>query len=388
MADDQSLRVLDGVSKSVVMASDETAIRHGEATAVRLNDGRLLLLWSELFHRDYIPPQDGRMPRGTRGHGDDSYGRISGMESRDGGITWSEPRVVVDDKDALINCMSPGLTRLRDGRLLLTYSWRSGGNPGGASAVKNGAAQKRARYSSDEGKTWSEPGIITPDDGLYHTGCHDRTYTLPSGRILVQVHSRFPQEGEPGLWRRMTNWIAYSDDNGRSWQPSNRLDEPRSNRGFAEASIARRSDGSLLMLMRTTLGQAFCTESRDEGATWSAPRPSGIVAPAAPSLLARIPDTDNLLLVWNPHFNPDSGLYGERCPLVCAVSRDGGLSWGLPKALETDNRFWWEYPNILFDGDIAHLFYRRKTRLPEISRHGDRDQDMIHARIPVAWFYQ
>lgn len=377
-------RPIAGVNKQILIPATAAAPKQSEASAIHLRDGKILLVWTEFLDPDQMPAGE-RPPesplRSQASRGDDGYARISGMVSADGGYTWSEPWVVVDDRDALINCMSPALTRLADGRLLLAYSWRSGGNPSPGSHVVSGAAMRRVRFSSDEGQSWSEPVQITPADGSYHTGCHDRAWTLPSGRVLVQCHSRFEQPGPRQSWRVMTNWIAYSDDNGQSWHASTRLTEPRSPRGFAEASLAQRGDGSLLMVMRTTLGHSFFTESTDEGATWSTPYPSGVVTSAAPSLLARLPNSDDLLLVWNPNYNPDQGgLYGWRCPLLCAVSRDGGRSWGLPKALETNCAFWWEYPGILFDGDTALLHYRVFP--------GDRSCcHLALAHIPIAWFY-
>lgn len=116
---------------------------------------------------------------------DDGYAGISCMTSADGGRTWSKPWVVVDDKDALVNCISPGITRMKDGRLLLAYSWRSGGN----GATNYGNCAKMVRLSTDEGKTWSERTRITPDNSEYHTGCHDRAYTLADGRVMVQCHT-------------------------------------------------------------------------------------------------------------------------------------------------------------------------------------------------------
>jgi hypothetical protein len=75
--------------------------------------------------------------------------------------------------------MSPALARLKDGRLMLAYSWRSGGNH----KDNYGPCARRARFSSDEGATWSAPVRITPDDGTYHTGCHDRAWSLPTSMI-------------------------------------------------------------------------------------------------------------------------------------------------------------------------------------------------------------
>ncbi|MDF2723864.1 MAG: Sialidase precursor, partial [Paenibacillus sp.] len=178
-------KILAGVDKQVLLRADETIVRHGEGSAITLADGSILMLWTEHFRSGYVP-DDERRDRKLDGGGDDNYGRISSMISRDGGVTWGERKVAVDDKDALLNCMSPALTRLADGKLLLAYSWRSGGNPSpGHPGITNGAAQRRVRISADEGTSWSEPTVISPADGNYHTGCHDRAYTLPSGRVLV-----------------------------------------------------------------------------------------------------------------------------------------------------------------------------------------------------------
>lgn len=382
MADE--LRPIAGVTKQIVGETSEAVFRHSEASMITLRGGELLLLVTEFVHPEFLSEAERPASSRLRGVYDDFYGRIVGYVSGDGGATWQSIGVVVDDKDALVNCMSPALARLPDGRLLLAYSWRSGGNAGKGNPSQNGPAAKRVRFSEDEGRTWSEPMAITPNDGNYHAGGHDRAYTLPSGRVLVQIHSRFEQEGPYESWRRMTNWVAYSDDNGATWQRSTRLDELRSSRGFAEATIADRQDGSLLMAMRTTLGHVFFTRSADEGATWSAPYSSGIVAPAAPTLVARIPGTDDLLLVWNPGYSPEEavlGVWGYRNTLLCAISRDNGATWGLPKVIESDLNYWWEYPGIHFHGDQALLYYHK------VAKKRDRF-DLVLAHIPLSWFYE
>jgi hypothetical protein len=181
----------------------------------------------------------------------------------------------------------------------------------------------------------------------------------------------------------MTTWLAFSDDSGATWRASTRLEEPRSPHGFAESCLAQRADGSLLMVLRTTLGYAFFSESFDEGASWSAPWPSGMVAPAAPTYLSRLPDSDELLLIWNPGFNPDMPGMGQRCPLLCAVSRDGGRSWGLPRALESDpsyGRDAWAYPGVLFHGGHALITYHRGRQRGE-----RRYRDLMLARVPLDW---
>lgn len=371
MAD--GMREIPGVKKQVLIPTTPRSPKNTEGSMIALKNGDLLFLWTSYLDIDLLPEED-RPPFSEKRRAptsDDGYSRIYAMQSSDGGFTWSQPWVAVDDPDAEINCMSPALTRMADGRLLLAYSWRSGGNH----VENHGHCQKRVRISDDEGKTWSDYQQITPADGLYYTGCHDRAYTLKSARVLVQCHTL-----HPGAEKKMSNFVAYSDDNGATWSLSNFVTEPIS-RGFEEASIARRADGSLLMMMRSWRGQAFYTESSDEGATWSEAYPSGVIAPAAPSLMVNIPNSDDLLLIWNSNYIPDAGHHLTRHPLLCAISKDGGRSWGLPKAMEVSPDYEWAYPGVLFQGDTALVHYYRSTVNPRNFR------EVVLAHVPLQWFY-
>ena len=148
---------------------------------------------------------------------------------------------------------------------------------------------------------------------------------------------------------------------------------------FEEGSIVQRADGSLLMALRASRGNSYFTESADEGATWSEPRPSGVVAPMAPSLLARLPQSSDLLMVWNSNYLPGGSHAVTRCPLLCAVSRDYGRTWGLPKALEINPAFEWAYPGVLFHEGMALLHYFRSSVTA-------RRRELVLARIPIEWF--
>jgi len=378
------LRAIPGIEKSLVVTATVAAPKHGEQTVTRLKDGRLLLLWSEFAREDLLPAAE-RPPASPLRRdptGDDGYARISGKTSADGGRTWSAPFVVVDDKDALVNCISPGLTRMQDGRLLLAYSWRSGGN----GTDNYGNCAKMVRISSDEGKTWSERIRITPENSDYHTGCHDRAWTLDNGRVIVQCHTIFPpgvaQPG-PGYQRTtMGTYYAYSDDSGKTWQRSEVMKDPIAGHAgrFEEACLVQRADGSLIQFIRNWRGQSYVSESADRGTTWSAPRPSGVFSALAPTYVTRLPGSGDLLMIWNPTWNPDARIVGQRTVLACAVSKDGGKTWGLPKALETDPDQWAEYPGVTFDGDHALVHYRVFS--------SDRKRcDLVQARVPIGWFY-
>jgi len=379
------LRDIPGIEKTIVVLATPAAPKHGEQSVVRLKDGRLFLLWSEFVREDLMPAAERPPPSPLRRDptGDDGYARISGKTSADGGRTWSAPWVVVDDKDALVNCISPSITRMADGRILLAYSWRSGGN----GATNYGNCAKMVRISADEGKTWSDRIQITPNDTDYHTGCHDRAWTLDNGRVIVQCHTIFPpgvaQPAGPGLQRTcMGTYYAYSDDNGKTWKRTEVMKDPIAGFGgrFEEACLAQRADGSLIQFIRNWRGQSFVSESNDRGSTWSTPKPSGVFSAMAPTYITRMPKSSDLLMIWNPTWNPDIGIAGMRTVLTCAITKDGGKTWGLPKALEADRDLWSEYAGVTFDGDHALVFYRVHPTDPKRC-------DLVQARVPISWFY-
>lgn len=366
-------RDIPGIEKQFLARSDERSPRNGEATMLSLKDGRLLLLWSRFVDIDRLSPEDRSQiaDLGRRGDpgGDNGYGFVAGKTSPDGGRTWSEARVVVDDRDASVNTMCPSLLRMADGRLLLTYSWRNGA----FSKETYGDCAKMARVSDDEGETWSERIRITPDDGLYHTGAHDRAWLLPSGRILVQNHHIIPHTR-----MHMTTYVSWSDDNGATWRNGDMIHDLHGKR-FEEATLARRKDGSLLQLIRSPNGCPFSCESADDGETWSQAKPYPLTSPLSPVVIRNIPDSDEILLLWNPSWNPDQAGMGRRCPLAVAISRDGGATWGLPKALETDMRYRWEYPSVSFhEGDVL-ITYRRCM---------DHRMDLVLAQMPLEKLYE
>jgi hypothetical protein len=180
----------------------------------------------------------------------------------------------------------------------------------------------------------------------------------------------------------MGTYYAWSDDHGQTWNRTEVMLDPLVGRAgrFEEASMAQRADSSLIQFIRNWHGQSFVSESFDRGATWSTPRPSGVFSALAPSYVTRLPGSPDLLMIWNPTWNPDSPIYGQRTVLACAISKDGGRTWGLPKALETSTELWSEYPGVTFLGDHALVHYRVFSR--------DRKRcDLVQARVPVKWIY-
>ncbi len=108
-------------------------------------------------------------------------------------------------------------------------------------------------------------------------------------------------------------------------------------RGSMEPKIEELKDGRLLMIMRTQLGSVFKSYSEDGGATWSDAQTTGLRSPESCPLLMRVPQTGDLLLIWNDSpYNPKFDHYGLRNPLSTTISKDDGLTWLQSKPLETN----------------------------------------------------
>lgn len=268
--------------------------------------------------------------------------RLVRQRSRDGGRTWSDP---VTQK------ISSGETvpLARDNAHLTMLTLKSG-----ALAIVYGAPAARPgrdgtvlfRRSDDGGATWSAATAI---DSLFAVCRTQAARVLSTGRIVVPVMkwiSPFTGGDSEGANKNLTySWVYYSDDEGQTWQRSLSelfisLDEGK--RGithFEETVLEELPGGKLLMFGRTELGQIYKTYSEDGGIAWKHPVPTGLASSYAPSTLIRIPQTGDLLLVWNQVSAEEilTGLHRHR--LSTAISKDQGETWGHFRNLESlDNR--------------------------------------------------
>jgi len=250
------------------------------------------------------------------------------------------------------------------------------------------------RLSSDEGQSWSEQLCATFMPGTCHA-MPDRLMQTSTGRIILPVESGTPVNNE-----RWVSLCYYSDNEGYSWWPSANivdLEGPR-NTGTEEPVVAELADGRLIMACRSHVGYLVRSYSEDQGETWSPPErlddlPSAILAPHT---LARVPNTDDLLMIWchNPHgpklargeeqptvrvAQLERKLGAVRAPLSSAISTDDGKTWQHHRDLTHDPEGVYGdygYPCVTFieEGRVALVNYN--------SIDGIR-----LARIGVDWFY-
>ncbi len=127
-----------------------------------------------------VQAADGRIVCHIRNHNAANKGETLQCESSDGGRTWSEPHAIG------VWGLPSHLTRLKDGRLLMTYGYRR--KPFGV----------QARLSSDHGQTWGEPLVLAADGISGDLGypstvqCDDGTlvtcwYEVLAGSPLAQL---------------------------------------------------------------------------------------------------------------------------------------------------------------------------------------------------------
>lgn len=310
--------------------------RNSEGAFATLRSGRIIFCYTAYY--------------GGKGS-DHDPARIAQIHSDDQGLTWSAPKTIVEN-EGRYNVMSVSLLRSASGRLHLVY------------LVKNDWLDCRPylRTSEDDGASWSAPKLILPAPGYFVVN-NDRLIQTAKGRLLLPVafhrsRGQDPLSSRSFDARAMALWI-YSDDDGQKWQEAaNWWAMPvRSASGLQEPGVVERADGSLFSWARTDAGSQYGFDSKDGGKSWSAPTPTTLASPVSPASIKRIPGSDELLAVFNDHSGRFPFPKGKRSPLVAAISKDGGATWGRPKLLEGDPDGWYCYTAIHFVGDDVLLAY-------------------------------
>ena len=318
------------------------------------------------------------------GASDNAKGYISAVELSPQGVPRGEPRVVMPTPPGGLNSLSPALRRLSNGEIGMAFSYR----------MSTKVASRRFSRSADEGRTWSEPVLVSDDSDSYMTGCNDRLTVLQSGRILAPLHCSDDWDKH-----HLHVKVSRSDDHGRTWQttktklelPYVRWPEDIGGKqrtiplesGPHEPGIAERADGSLIMTMRTPMGTQFFSESFDRGETWSDPRSLELISPLAPAHISRIPGTDKLLMVWTPNYESAGRLMGKRSTIMAGVSDDGGRTWphAKRKIILHDTTKSTDYPSVLYRDNEVWITLRISSGAGILQ--GQTGTGLV--RVPLAW---
>ena len=327
---------------------------------VELGDGRLLMAYKASTH------SGGSVPPGGEGPGENVG--IGTRTSHDGGRTWSAESILLYDPSHQGYYVHPSFLRLPDGDLLLSYIYSAQTEPY--------YGHNYYRRSSDDGVSWGEQFILTPLTG-YVIMHNAKLRRLSDGRIIAPAEYK-KDRMDSDDHRDYASIVFYSDTDGHSWQIA-RNDIDVLPHESQEAHVVELEDGRLLLMFRTYSGFTGRAWSEDRGETWSAGElidDLPMSKRASAITVDRIPSTGDLLLIRCTGEGGAEGRY--RTPLVTAISKDEGLTWGHERVLEGESDDDFGYQSVLFrveDGvERAILSYH--------TRDGIRV-----ARIPVPWFY-
>ncbi len=132
-----------------------------------------------------VETADGRLIVHLRNHNEANHRETLQSESSDGGKTWAVPRPIG------VWGLPSHLLRLSDGRLLMSYGHR------------RAPLGNQARVSTDHGRNWSDPIVISNDGASGDLG-YPSTVELGDGSLLTVWYERL--KDSPKAVLRQAHW--------------------------------------------------------------------------------------------------------------------------------------------------------------------------------------
>jgi hypothetical protein len=132
-----------------------------------------------------VETRSGKLIVHIRNHNEANRGETLQCESTDGGKTWSEPHSIH------VWGLPSHLLRLRSGRLVMAYGYRR--EPFG----------NQARWSDDEGRSWSAPVMLSMDGAGGDLG-YPSTVELADGALITVWYERLA--ASPRAVLRAARW--------------------------------------------------------------------------------------------------------------------------------------------------------------------------------------
>ena len=325
--------------------------RNSEGDFIQLKDGKLLFVYTHY----------------TGGTADDASAYLAGRYSKDLGKTWTKNDVTILPNEGDQNIMSVSLLRLRDNRIALFYLRKN----------NDSDCILYMRTSEDEAESWSEPIRCIPDSGYFVVN-NDRVIRLKSGRIIfpTSLHKTPATQSSP----IGKIFCYYSDDEGKTWSRGNEAVNPE-HVTTQEPGIIELKDGKIMLFCRTDSGVQYIAYSSDQGVNWTALKPSNIKSPLSPASIERIPQTGDLMLVWNNKYKKGRD-GGNRTPFNLAISQDEGKTWEKVKPIASNPNGWYCYTAIEFIGDYVLLGHCAGDRTKNI---GLATTEIT--RLSLEWIY-
>ena len=214
-------------------------------------------------------------------------------------------------------------------------------------------------HSTDGGMNWSQPVELVEGDKGGRGPVRNKPIILSDGSWLAGTSHEKTEWSEGGEWNV---FIDRSDDNGKTWQatPYIALDRNGFNGvGVIQPTLWESAPGKVHILVRSSNGKIYRSDSDDYGRTWCAFYATDMPNNNSGIDLVKLAD-GRLVLVYNPV----SGDWASRASLNLAVSYDNGITWPKNIVLENDadEKAEYSYPAIIAYSDRVALTYTWKRQ--------------------------
>ncbi|MBX2923508.1 MAG: exo-alpha-sialidase [Chitinophagaceae bacterium] len=203
------------------------------------------------------------------------------------------------------------------------------------------------KTSEDNGLTWSEAAELIKADRGGRGPVRNKPIVLSDGSWIAGASH------EEGKWDA---FVDISTDKGITWQPSPYIQLDRTalkGKGVIQPTLWESAPGKVHMLLRSSDGAIYRSDSEDYGKTWSAGYKTSLPNPNSGIDLTKLSDGTLVLA-----YNPDTANWGSRSPISLAISYDNGATW--PKKLDIDSgakEDEFSYPAVISYGDTIAVSY-------------------------------
>jgi len=294
-------------------------------------------------------------------HKDQAGNDLLVSTSSDNGKTWTKTEVAYEQGDDSLN--NPCLVQeTKSGTIFLFYQVFPTGTKESGGGLKPGPkGQHRIAYisSKDEGRTWSKPVDVTaeikPAEAITTASGPGCGIQLQNGKYKGRLIIPFNSQGPKGVF---INWIAYSDDAGKTWKRGH--DVPQDKIRLNEVQVCETSGGGIYLNSRQSVGTGGrkVAWSTDGGENWTtAIEDKNLPEPVCQGSVLTIPGEKIRLVFLNPQGEPAGK---GRKKGVIRLSSDDGKTWEKSRVL-VPGPFAYSSMALMKDGRVGVLYEQANT---------------------------